>query len=459
MLTGEMQRRLSEERLLFVYMLLMIGFAGCAGAALPPAQGAIDPQGEESAAVQPAYAATVERIAAEPRVQRALRTIEELEPRTMQDLIRLTEIPAPPFMEQVRAEHYLRMLAEAGADSVYIDEVGNAIGIRRGAGTDAGDPLVLSGHLDTVFPEGTDVTVRMRGDTLYAPGVGDDTRGLIVVLTVLRAMEAAGIRTDRDVWFVGTVGEEGLGDLRGVKHLFRDGAPPISAFISVDGAGGGRVVHRALGSRRYRATFTGPGGHSWGAFGLANPSHALGRAITLFDGAAADFVSTGPRTSYNVGVIGGGTSVNSIPFEAWMEVDMRSVDADRLMQIDSIFRASAQAALAEHNTTRARGAALSLELDLVGDRPSGSIAPEDPLVQHALASLSHLRYTTSLAISSTDSNVPISLGIPAVTVSGGGEGGNAHSLDEWWLNVEGHRAIQSTLLLVLAQAGLSGSSH
>ncbi|CAN5670882.1 M20/M25/M40 family metallo-hydrolase [soil metagenome] len=458
-----MQQTQSESRCPSIYMVMLMvmvtGLTACAGAALPPVPGAADPQGDESAAIEPEYAAAVERIASEARVQRAFRTIEELEPRTMEHLIRLTEIPAPPFMEQARAEHYLALLAEAGADSVFIDEVGNAIGIRRGASAGAGDPLVLSGHLDTVFPEGTDVMVRMRGDTLYAPGVGDDTRGLVVVLTVLRSLEAAGIRTEKDVWFVGTVGEEGLGDLRGVKHLFREGAPAIGAFISVDGAGGGRVVNRALGSRRYRTTFTGPGGHSWGAFGLANPSHALGRAINLFDDAATNFVSTGPRTSYNVGVIGGGTSVNSIPFEAWMEVDMRSVDAGRLMQIDSIFRATAQAALQEHNETRARGAALSLDLDLVGDRPSGAIAPDNPLVQHALASLSYLRFTTSLAISSTDSNVPISLGIPAVTVSGGGEGGNAHSLDEWWLNVEGYRAIQSTLLLVLAHAGLADAAR
>jgi tripeptide aminopeptidase len=315
--------------------------------------------------------------------------------------------------------------------------------------------LVLSGHLDTVFPEGTDVTVRMRGDTLYAPGIADDTRGLIAVLTVLRAMNAADLRTEGDVWFVGTVGEEGLGDLRGVKHLFRKGGPRIDAFISIDGAGDRRVVHQALGSRRYRTTVRGPGGHSWGAFGLANPAHALGRAIHAFDQAASDFVAEGPRTSYNVGVIGGGTSVNSIPFEAWMEVDMRSADAGRLMGIDSLYRAAIGQAVEEQNQERLRGEPLSIDLDLVGDRPSGEIDPATPFVQRAMATVRHFGWEPELQRSSTDANVPIALGIPAVTMGGGGVAGGAHSLDEWWLNRDGHLAIQRTLLLVLAEAGLA----
>jgi acetylornithine deacetylase/succinyl-diaminopimelate desuccinylase-like protein len=431
--------------------------SACALAAVEPLVPTPRTTAGATTGVDGAFTAETARIAGDPRVVRALRVVEELEPRTMEDLITLTEIPAPPFKEETRARHYLAMLREAGADSVFIDGIGNAVGIRRGTGT--GDPLVLSGHLDTVFPEGTDVTVRMRGDTLFAPGVGDDTRGLVVVLTVLRALEAADIRTSSDIWFVGTVGEEGLGDLRGVKHLFRDGAAPIGSFISVDGGGSGRVVHEALGSRRYRVTFTGPGGHSWGAFGLANPAHAMGRAISLFDEAAAAFVSEGPRTSYNVGVVGGGTSVNSIPFEAWMEVDMRSIDAGRLTRLDSLFRSTVATATAEQNERRSRGPVVTAEPALVGDRPSGSIDPATPLVQRAMATITHFGSLPELTISSTDSNVPISLGIPAVTLSGGGVGGNAHSLDEWWMNVDGHLAIQSTLLLVLAEAGLPGVSR
>src|SRR5690606_8413460 len=236
-------------------------------------------------AVDRAYAQEIATLAADPRVQQAFRAIDELRDRTRADHIMLTEIPAPPFNEQARAERFAELLREAGADSVWIDEEGNVLALRRG--TEGGNTIVLSGHLDTVFPEGTDVTVRVRGDTLFAPGVGDDTRGLVVVLTVLRAMEAAALETRGDVLFVGTVGEEGLGDLRGVKHLFREGGPEMAAFISIDGSGEEGVTHQALGSRRYRVTVRGPGGHSWGAFGTANPAHALGRAIRLFDERAA----------------------------------------------------------------------------------------------------------------------------------------------------------------------------
>ena len=408
------------------------------------------------APLEVSYLDEMGRLTANQSVRDALRAIEELEPRTMADLVRLTEIPAPPFMEEVRGRAYMDMLIEAGADTAWVDGEGNVIAVRRG--TSGEEVLVLSGHLDTVFPEGTDVTVRMRGDTLHAPGVGDDTRGLVVVLTVLRAMEAAELRTRGDVWFVGTVGEEGLGDLRGVKHLFREGGPRIDAFISVDGGGNARITHEALGSRRYRATFHGPGGHSWGAFGTANPAHALGRAVAMFDDRAADFVSQGPRTSYNVGVIGGGTSINSVPFEAWMEVDMRSVSPDRLRGIDALFIATLREAIAIENEGRSRGDSLSLDPRLVGDRPSGEIPPTDPLIQRARAAVRHMGWEPRLSRSSTDSNIPISLGIPAVTIGGGGTGGGAHSLAEWWLNEDGHLAIQRTLLLVLAQAGLGGSA-
>ena len=407
--------------------------------------------GQESS-LEPEYAAEVEALVAEPRVRDAMRVIEELEPRTLADLVTLTEIPAPPFNEEARARAYLALLREAGADSTWIDAEGNVVAVRRGT---AGDSvLVLSGHLDTVFPAGTDVTVETRGDTLRAPGVGDDTRGLVVVLTVLRAMEASDLRTRGDVWFVGTVGEEGLGDLRGVKHLFREDGPRIDAFISVDGGGNERITHEALGSRRYRATFHGPGGHSWGAFGTANPAHALGRAMAMFDERAAAFVAGGLTTSYNVGVIGGGTSINSVPFEAWAEVDMRSVSPERLMGIDSIFRATLGEALDAENAGRTEGDSLTLDPRLVGDRPSGEIAASSPLVQRAIATVRHFGWEPTLRRSSTDSNIPISLGVPAVTMGGGGTGGGAHSLDEWWLNEDGHLAIQRTLLLVLAQAGL-----
>ena len=400
------------------------------------------------------YCQEITTMAERSDVQRALRWIEDQDARTVADLVKLTEIPAPPFMEETRARAYADMLREAGADSVWIDEEGNVIALRRGSA--GGRTLVLSGHLDTVFPEGTDVTVRQRGDTLYAPGIGDDTRGLMSVLTVLRALEATGIETRDDVRFVGTVGEEGLGDLRGVKHLFRDGGPKIDAFISVDGTSDNRLVNGALGSRRYRVQFDGPGGHSWGAFGTASPIHALGRAVALFDEAAASFTSSGTRTSYNVGRIGGGTSVNSVAFEAWMEVDMRSESRESLMAIDSIFQAAMQRALDEENADRRRGDALALDMKLVGNRPSGRIDPDHPFLLRARAVTQHLGLEPQLQISSTDSNIPISRGIPAFTIGGGGQSGNAHAPEEWWLNQSGPRGIHRALLIVLAEAGISG---
>lgn len=408
---------------------------------------------DEDPVIQGEYRSEIDRLTGEPQIQHAFEIIEELEPRTMEDHITITEIPAPPFGEDERAEAWLDMIREAGVDEAYRDEEGNAIGVRRG--TEGDRRLVLSAHLDTVFPEGTDVTVEMRGDTLYAPGVGDDSRGLAVVLTVLRAMNRADIDTEADIWFVGTVGEEGIGDLRGVKHLFREDGPEIDAFISVDGPGDARIVNQALGSRRYRITFEGPGGHSWGSFGLANPTHALGRAMQTFDDRAANFVAEGPRTSYNVGRIGGGTSVNSIPYEAWMEVDMRSVDHGRLMEIDALFTELIRETLDEQNERRLDGEPLTVDVDLIGDRPSGEIDPQTPFVQRAMATVEHFGFDPSLARSSTDSNTPISLGVPAVTIGRGGAGGNTHSLDEWWLNEDGHIAIQRTLLLSVAEAGLA----
>jgi acetylornithine deacetylase/succinyl-diaminopimelate desuccinylase-like protein len=357
-------------------------------------------------------------------------------------------------MEEVRARAYAELLREAGADSVWFDDLGNVIALRRGRTGER--TLALTGHLDTVFPEGTDVRVRERGDTMYAPGIGDDTRGLTAVLTVLRALEDASVETRDDVLFIGTLGEEGLGDLRGVKHLFRDGGPRIDAFISIDGSGDSRIVHRGLGSRRYRVQFSGPGGHSWGAFGTASPLHAMGRAIALFDEAAAAFTSSGPRTSYNVGRIGGGTSVNSVAFEGWMEVDMRSESPASLVKIDSILHIAVHRALEEENAARRRGEALTVNLELVGDRPSGEIAPTDPFVMRAQAATRQIGLAPELQISSTDSNIPISKGIPAVTIGGGGVAGNAHAPEEWWLNDNGPRGIQRALLIVLLEAGVAG---
>jgi len=403
----------------------------------------------------PRYLEEIRSIAADSRVAAALRLAEEHDDWALELLIELTEIPAPPFMEEVRGMRFAELLVETGADSVWTDAEGNVIGLRRGT---TGDRTVgFGGHLDTVFPEGTDVTISQVGDTLFAPGVGDDTRGLVVVLSALRAMVEADVRTEDDVLFVGVVGEEGLGDLRGMKYLYREGGLRPDVWIDVDGGGIGRVVSMALGSVRYRITFEGPGGHSWGAFGTANPTHALSRSVRYFQDAAESITRSGPRTSYNVGRIGGGASVNAVPSEAWMEVDMRSVDPASLGRIEQAFLGAVDRALEEENGLRREGPPLTVVKDRVGLRPSGEVDPEAPLVQRALASSAHFGVQGDLAESSTDSNIPISMGLPAVTIGRGGVGVNSHAPDEYWINQDAYVAVQRAILLVVAESRLAGT--
>lgn len=403
------------------------------------------------------HEARTRQLMSHPAVRAALEHIEETDDRTMADLRELTQIPAPPFMEEERGRAFLAKLIEIGVDSAWVDDVGNVIGLRRGTG--GGEVLAIAGHLDTVFPPETDVTIRESGDTLFAPGIADDTRGLATVLAVLRAMNEANVRTEGDVLFIGNVGEEGLGDLRGMKHLFREGGPRIDAFISVDGTGASGITHMGLGSHRYRVTFVGPGGHSWGAFGLANPAHAMGRAIRHFQDGADAYTRNAPyRTSYNVGRVGGGTSVNSVPFESWMEIDMRSEGVETLESVDAILQGAVQRALAEENDLRTRGEPLTVEVDMIGDRPSGEVAEDHPFVQQAAAVTRVLGMDPTFRRSSTDANIPISMGIPAITIGGGGQGVGAHSLDEWYRNEDGPVGIQRVLLIVLAQVGVAQAS-
>ncbi len=406
-----------------------------------------------AASIDARYQREIDAIKSLPKVARALEHVEAIEARSHTDLIELTEIPAPPFAEARRAVRFAELLREAGLEDVSIDAVGNVIGRRPGT---TGERLIAySAHLDTVFPEGTDVTVRRDGERLLAPGIGDNSRGLVVVLGVLRALQHAGIETKADLLFVGNVGEEGLGDLRGVKHLFRDGAERIDALIAVDGGRNNRVVYGGVGSHRYRVTFRGPGGHSWGAFGTANPHHALGRAITLFDAAALPITRKSPKSSYNTGRIGGGTSINSVPFESWMEVDIRSGKQERIDELDAALHAAVHQALREENARRTRGTPLTVELQRVGTRPAALGDPQSPLVQRALAATTAYGVKPTLRISSTDANLPISLGIPAVTMSRGGRGGGAHSPDEWWENDDGYVAMQIGILTLLAEAGVA----
>lgn len=400
------------------------------------------------------YDATVARVRSTDGFKHALAVLDRDHDRLIAEIITLTEIPAPPFKEAARGKAYLDMLRASGLTDVEQDEEGNVMGLRRGTG---GGPLIaVAAHLDTVFPEGTDVKVRRDDTRLSAPGIGDDTRSLAVVLAMIRAMNEANIRTASDILFIGNVGEEGQGDLRGVKYLFTKGKykDRIKMFISVDGAGGGaNITHGGVGSRRYRVTFKGPGGHSYGAFGLVSPAFAMSGAMQKFGKLA---VPDKPKTTYSVGVVGGGTSVNSIPFETWMEIDMRSESRTELQKLDESFVSLISEAVQEENKARSTAQGpVTADLKLIGDRPSGETPIASPIVQTAAASIRAAGGRPTFGWSSTDSNIPISLGIPAITVDSGGRGGRAHALDEWISvdKVPSLRGIEIALVTLLALAG------
>ena len=374
--------------------------------------------------------------------------------RFVRELITLTEIPAPPFKEKARATAYLEMLRGLGLSDVEMDAEGNVMGIRRGTGNAANRPvLAVLAHVDTVFPEGTDVEVKRDGTTLMAPGVGDDTHGLALILSIIRAMEAAKYQTPTDILFVGNVGEEGEGDLRGVKFLLQKGKykDRIKSFIAIDGDSQERVVTGALGSKRFRVTFKGPGGHSYGAFGLVSPAFAMGDAIAKFSRVT---VPAKPKTTLNIGVVGGGTSVNSIPTEMFMDVDMRSESPGELNTLVASFQSIIREAVDEENRVRSTAEGrIHAEVKLIGDRPSGETPISSSLVQTTTAAVKAFGLMPTYGISSTDSNIPISLGIPAVTI-GRGAGERAHSLDER-VDVEKQssvRAAQVALTIILAAA-------
>lgn len=383
------------------------------------------------------------KLLADPAIKAAVEAIRAAEPQTIEDQIRLCEVEAPPFKEAKRAEVYARMFREAGLQNVRIDKEGNVLGDRPG--TQPRPRLVFSAHLDTVFPEGTDVTVKRDGSILRGPGIGDDCRGLAVVLAVIRAMNQARIQTTGPITFAGTVGEEGLGDLRGVKYLFNEGMKgQIDRFVSIDGTGLG-ITHIAVGSLRYRVTFKGPGGHSYGAFGLSNPLHALGRAvekISQFE------VPADPKTTFNVGRVGGGTSVNAIPFESWFEMDMRSASPSALQAIDQKFHRAVDDAVKEEDA-RWKKNVLSVDKALVGNRPAGQTPADAPIVQAAVSITRALGFAVTLDEGSTDSNIPMSLGIPAITIDGGGRGREAHALGESFDSTNSWQGSQRALLVAI----------
>ena len=402
----------------------------------------------------------VRRIIDSPRFKTATAFLEKDHDRFVRELITLTEIPAPPFKEKLRAEAFLAMLRQHKLSDVEMDAEGNVMGVWRGVGGSGSEGramVAVLAHLDTVFPEGTDVKVKREGDRLSAPGVGDDTRGVALLLSVIRAMSAAGFQTSSDILFVGNVGEEGEGDLRGTKYLLQKGKyrDRIKQFIAVDGGEQSSITNGGVGSRRYRVTFKGPGGHSYGAFGLVNPAYAMGSAIAKF---SRINVPLKPKTTFNVGVVGGGTSVNSIPFAVHMDIDMRSESCAELKKVDEQFLAIVRQAVDEENKARStREGKISADPKQIGDRPCGETPVTSPIVQTTAAVVTAFGLKPVFNISSTDSNLPMSLGIPAVTI-GRGPGGRAHSLDEYTIvepKADLHAA-QVALAIILAVSGFTG---
>jgi tripeptide aminopeptidase len=402
----------------------------------------------------PAGAAALDAVVNSATFKAAAAALDRDFDRHVAETIRLTEIPSPPFKETERAKVYADLFRQYGLTDVEIDAEGNVLGLRKGLGQ--GPLVAIAAHLDTVFPEGTNVKVRRDVTKLFAPGVGDDSRSLAVLLAFVRALNAAGLQTKGDILFVGDVGEEGPGDLRGMKYLFNKGkyAGKITAFISADGtADGSKITTGAVGSKRYRVTFKGPGGHSYGDFGIVSPAFAMAGAMKKF---GALTVPKAPKTTFSVGIVGGGTSVNAIPFESWMDVDMRSESRDELNKIDAAFKALVTGAVNDENAARstAKGK-ITVDVKLTGDRPSGQTPATSRLVEIASASVRHFGLAPSLTYSSTDSNIPISLGIPAITLDAGGTSDRAHSLEEW-IDVDKTSALRGMQMMLATLVTLAG---
>ncbi len=396
----------------------------------------------------------IDALVTNDRIRAARAHIERSDETTLARQATLSAIPAPTGAEGLRAQCVAEMFTDSGLADVRVDEVGNVRGwygarsTERGAGS-----IVLSAHLDTVFGPELDVSVSRRGPRLEGPGIADNARGLAALVTLGEALTKARVVTRLPVLFAATVGEEGSGDLRGVRYLFGSSARPAvrpSAFIALDGAGIERIVHRALGARRYHITFQGPGGHSWAAFGVANPAHAVGRSIDLIAHVPTHHA---PRTSCSVVRLGGGTSLNSIPQTAWCDVDLRSEDPRALETLDEAVQAAFTQALNEENRRRAPGTApLTLDVRRVGDRPSGLTPRTHPLVQAAVAATRAVGHEHQLACASTDANLPIALGVPAVALGAGGRAGDAHLPTEWYENDKGALGIVRALLVTAAMA-------
>ncbi len=370
--------------------------------------------------------------------------------------IALCEIPAPTGSEGARGASVANRFGQLGLRDVRVDEVGNVTGVRDGTGARALAPVLVCAHLDTVFPAGTPVTVERVGRQLAGPGIVDNSRGLAAMLALAGAIDGRRVTTARPILFAATVGEEGSGDLRGAKHLF--GRLPVtpSSCIAIDGAGDDRIVHRALGARRFRVTFRGAGGHSWASFGVPNPVHAAGAAAAKL---AVMPLPRIPRTTLSVCRIGGGISINAIPEDAWLEIDLRCASAEVLTRCAAEVQQAVRLAVREENRRRSRGSpALSFVVTVIGDRPCGEVPPEHGLVRLALDATRLIGRRPELSTASTDANVPISLGIPAIAIGAGGRGGAVHTPSEWYDNTDGTLGVARALTVLVGAAGLDRAS-
>ncbi|MDQ8153362.1 MAG: M20/M25/M40 family metallo-hydrolase [Gemmatimonadota bacterium] len=400
----------------------------------------------------PAALAAQQPVADSPALAKALAVLQADNAWTLQKQVALCEIPAPPFKEQARGIAFKNEMVALGYANTYIDSVGNVVADVQGAAK--GPTVLIEGHLDTVFPEGTDVRVKRDGTRMIAPGIGDDCRGLAVVLSAARAVKQANLKFAGRVLFVANVGEEGPGNLRGTRHLLGTAYKgQINYFISVDGTGM-HITNKGVGSNRYNVHFKGPGGHSYGAFGMPNPIHAMGRAIATISEIQ---VPKSPKATFNVGIVSGGTSVNSIAMEGIMDIDMRSESAEELAKVDvQVRKAIDDAVKAELARWPASKAGLSVRIDTIGIRPVGIQADDAPIVKTAIAVAATFGVKPPLGSSSTDSNYPISIGVPAVTIGGGGIASGAHSWSEWYDDgPNGYVGPQYALRLVATLAGVA----
>lgn len=369
----------------------------------------------------------------------------------LDDQVAIASIAAPTGAEEARARWIAARLAACGLDSVGLDRLGNVLGVRRGLSEDG--PVVVCAHLDTVFDADVPLQAKRDGARVEAPGIGDNARGLASMLALASEFGTGGIRPRRPVIFAGTTCEEGIGDLRGARHLFDTAASGAHAAIAVDGAGDERIVSCALGCRRYRVTFRGPGGHSWAAYGVVNAVHA---AAGLVQRLSALRLAQRPRTTLTVSRIGGGSVINAVPAEGWLEVDMRSTSATELARLDAELHRAAREAAAEEDARRRAGTALlSVTLQPLSDRPAGELPPESGLVRVAMEATRLVGASPELAVASTDANIPLSRGIPAIAIGGGGIGGETHTAQEWYEDRDGARGVMRALLVVAAMAGVA----